>query len=589
MNPSAATEPPQSLPNSCQGWYQLGLTQLQRQDNLGASNAFLSALALDPAHSDAHHHLGQALSALGQGEAAQRAYAQALRHNPSHLQAALALAALWTSRGHYEGADVTYRLALALAPERADLHFLQAHVLHKLRRYEQALQAYERALALDGSMMEARNNCGAVLISLGRHQQAQEVLRELLQTAPDSVSAWINLGNSYQAQGRSEPAESAFRRALELEADNTTAMANLASLMTQTGRPADAEALLRRALDVGSWASASTEVSLAFLLMGQGRYAEGWRRYEARWSPHWPAGEVRITQTPELDDPVWQGESLQDKRVLVIHEQGAGDQIQFVRYLPLLLARGPQHITLICPAALQPLFKQFEGPRLSVRTVSRLSELPPHDCWVLLMSLPLHLGTRSEQDIPARLPYLRADAQRQQHWRRQLPQARARVGLVWKGSAGHRNDALRSLPHLTSLAPLWRAQGLAFVSLQKGQGEDEAAAAPPTMALTHLGSQIQDFADSAAIVSQLDLVICVDTGLAHLAGALGIACWVLLPHARTDWRWLHEREDSPWYPGALRLFRQKPDEPWDAVIERVAAQLCLWNPSGGGPQTSSSV
>ena len=548
-SPAAAEREPQALPDSCQGWYELGLSLMQRRDRPGACKAFLSALALEPTHSDAHYHLGQALSALGQAKAAQQAYAQALRHNPAHLEAALALAALWGSRGHYEGADVICRLALMLAPERADLHFLQAHALHKLRRYEQALQAYERALALDGAMLDARNNLGAVLISLGRHQQAQAVLQELLQTAPHLASAWINLGNNHQAQGCSERAELAFRRALELEADNTTALDNLASLMAQIGRPADAEALLRRSLAVTSSGSASTEVDLAFLL---------------------------------LDYPPWQGEPLQAKRVLVVHEQGAGDQIQFVRYLPLLLARGPQHITLICPAALQPLFEQFESPRLSVRTVSRLDELAPHDYWVLLLSLPLHLGTGSVQDIPARLPYLRADAQRQQHWREQLPQAVRRVGLVWKGSAGHRNDALRSLPHLSSLAPLWRAQGLAFVSLQKGQGEDEASAAPTDMPLTHLGSQIQDFADSAAIVSQLDLVVCVDTGLAHLAGALGVACWVLLPHARTDWRWLHEREDSPWYPAALRLFRQKPDEPWGAVIESVATQLCLWSQSEGG-------
>ena len=581
-SPAAAEREPQALPDSCQGWYELGLSLMQRRDRPGACKAFLSALALEPTHSDAHYHLGQALSALGQAKAAQQAYAQALRHNPAHLEAALALAALWGSRGHYEGADVICRLALMLAPERADLHFLQAHALHKLKRYEQALQAYERALALDGAMLEARNNLGAVLISLGRHQQAQEVLHELQQTAPHSASAWINLGNSYWAQGRSERAESAFRRALELEADNTTALDNLASLMAQIGRPADAEALLRRSLAVISSGSASTEVNLAFLLLGQGRYAEGLRRYEARWSPRWPADVARIAQAPELDYPPWQGEPLQAKRVLVVHEQGAGDQIQFVRYLPLLLARGPQHITLICPAALQPLFEQFESPRLSVRTVSRLDELAPHDYWVLLLSLPLHLGTGSVQDIPARLPYLRADAQRQQHWREQLPQAVRRVGLVWKGSAGHRNDALRSLPYLSSLAPLWRAQGLAFVSLQKGQGEDEASAAPADMPLTHLGSQIQDFADSAAIVSQLDLVVCVDTGLAHLAGALGVACWVLLPHARTDWRWLHEREDSPWYPAALRLFRQKPDEPWGAVIESVATQLCLWSQSDGG-------
>jgi tetratricopeptide (TPR) repeat protein len=587
VNPLATAEPPpQGLPDNCQDWHRLGLTCLQRKDALAASQAFLRALAHEPEHADSHHQLGRALLALGQADAAERAHAQALRHDPTHLDAATELAERWAERGHFAAAELGYRMALALAPGRAILHVGLALALHKLGRHEQAVSAYERALALDGSLLQARNNLGAVLYSLGRHQQAQAVLHELLDLEPDSASAWTNLGNSYQAQGQAERAESAFRRAMALDPKDATATYNLAGLMTQLGRPADAELLLRQALAIRP--SPLVEFSLAILLLTQGRYEEGWQRHESRSSREWPADAVRITRAPELDYPPWRGEPLQGRRVLVVHEQGAGDQIQFVRYLPLLLARGPLHVTLICPTALQPLFEQFQGPRLTVRSVSTLDELPPHDFWVLLMSLPLHLGTRSLQDIPARLPYLRADAQRQQHWRARLPQAVQRVGLVWKGSAGHRNDAQRSLPHLSSLAPLWRAQGLAFVSLQKGQGEDEAAAAPADMPLTHLGSQIQDFADSAAIVSQLDLVICVDTGLAHLAGALGIACWVLLPQARTDWRWLKERQDSPWYPGALRLFRQQPDETWDAVIERVAAQLCLWRPSGGGPQTSSS-
>lgn len=574
VNPPTARSSSPETADTFEAWYRLGLVHMLRKDAMSASRAFLRALSVESAHADCHHRLGLALRALGQSKEAERAQLQALRHQPTHLQAATELADLAAAQANHEAAQRAYKLALALAPERADLQVGLALALHELGRHEEAVLAYERALALDGALHQARNNLGAALISLGRHQQAQAVLQELLAIAPDTASAWINLGNSYQAQGRVASAESAFRRAMALEPQDAMALYNLAGLMTQTGQPAAAEPLLREALALRP--SAQTEVNLAFSLLAQGRYEEGWQRYEARASRQWPVNAPRIARPPELNYPPWQGQALQGKRLLVVHEQGAGDQIQFVRYLPLLLERGASHVTLICPAALQALFAQFQGPRLCVRTVSSLSELPAHDFWALLMSLPLHLGLGGPNGQTARLPYLRADDQRVHKWQNRLPHGGRRVGLVWKGSAGHRNDATRSLPHLRSLAPLWQAPDLCFVSLQKGQGEDEALAPPAGMPLTHLGSQIQDFADSAAIVSQLDLMICVDTGVAHLAGALGITCWVLLPHAPTDWRWLEDREDSPWYPGAMQLFRQQAGEAWDAVIERMAAQLRRW-------------
>lgn len=572
--PAAATSDSPETADTFEQWYRLGLAHLQRKDAMSASRAFLSALSFQSEHADCHHRLGLALRALGCSQEAERAQMRALRHQPSHLQAATELADLAASQGRHEVAQRAFRLALALAPERGDLQAGLGLALYGLGRHEEAVLAYEHALALDAGLHQARNNLGVALISLGRHQQAQATLQALLAIAPETASAWVNLGNSYQAQGRFDAAESAFRRAMALQPQDATAHYNLAGLMTRTGQPAAAEPLLREALALRP--SPQTEVNLAFALLAQGRYEEGWQRYEARASRQWPADAPRIARPPELDYPPWQGQPLTGKRLLVVHEQGAGDQIQFVRYLPLLLERGASHVTLICPAPLQALFAQFQSSRLSVCTVSSLSELPAHDLWVLLMSLPLHLGLRSLNDIPARLPYLRADDQRVNEWQDRLPCGGRRVGLVWKGSAGHRNDATRSLPHLRSLAPLWQASGLCFVSLQKGQGEDEALAPPADMPLTHLGSQIQDFADSAAIVSQLDLVICVDTGLAHLAGALGISCWVLLPHASTDWRWLQARDDSPWYPGALQLFRQQAGEAWDGVIERVAAKLRRW-------------
>jgi hypothetical protein len=188
------------------------------------------------------------------------------------------------------------------------------------------------------------------------------------------------------------------------------------------------------------------------------------------------------------------------------------------------------------------------------------------------MSLPLYCGITLDT-IPATLPYLAATDERIRNWAGAIPQQGLRVGLVWKGSALHKNDANRSLPSLQALASLWRVPGVVFISLQKGQGEDEAAHPPEGQPIIDLGSAIQDFADSAAIVSQLDLVICIDTAIAHLAGALNKPCWVLIPAIETDWRWLIDRDDSPWYPGVMRLFRQTTPGDWSAEVEAIAEAL----------------
>jgi hypothetical protein len=207
------------------------------------------------------------------------------------------------------------------------------------------------------------------------------------------------------------------------------------------------------------------------------------------------------------------------------------------------------------------------------------------DFWCYPLSLPLIFGTTLD-NLPATIPYLRAEPERVLRWAAKVPQATLRVGLAWKGSSTHKNDGNRSLPSLAILAPLWSVPGIAFVSLQKGAGEDEASLAAAHQPLTHLGSAIADFADSAAILSQLDLLICVDTAVAQLAGALGTPCWVLLPDYGTDWRWLEDRNDSPWYPEVMRLFRQSADGDWAGVIARVVEALHEWAMARIGSEAS---
>jgi hypothetical protein len=253
-------------------------------------------------------------------------------------------------------------------------------------------------------------------------------------------------------------------------------------------------------------------------------------------------------------------------------EQGLGDQVQFVRYAPLLKKRGVSHITVLCHPALKSLFETVEGVDA---VVTNPNTVPLHDYWSLFMSLPLYFAT-TVQTIPARTPYILPLRERMERWRKKLPRDGLRVGLVWKGNAAHSNDASRSLPAISALSPLWSVPGVTFISLQKGQGEDEAIRPPVGQPLTPLGHEICDIADTAAIVAQLDLTICVDTVVAHVAGALGKPCWVMLPLFNTDWRWLKDRSDSPWYPKGMRLFRQTKLDDWTEVIEEVTTALKDW-------------
>lgn len=242
--------------------------------------------------------------------------------------------------------------------------------------------------------------------------------------------------------------------------------------------------------------------------------------------------------------PQWRGEPLMDKSLLIWPEQGLGDEIQFVRYLPLLVTRGTKQLTLVCKPQLKALFAL---QNLADRVISidqwRPEMSSEFDFWCYPLSLPLMFGT-TLNNLPATIPYLRAEPERVLRWAAQLPRATVRVGLAWKGSSTHKNDGNRSLPSLATLVPLWSVPGIAFVSLQKGAGEDEASLAAAHQPLTHLGSAIADFADSAAILSQLDLLICVDTAVAHLAGALGTPCWVLLPDFGRVYRFKPTISDS---------------------------------------------
>jgi Tfp pilus assembly protein PilF len=432
--------------------------------------------------------------------------------------------------GDIAAAESAFRAALKLAPDFAEVHANLGLLLDRSARCKSAEIHYRRALVLSPRQVQTHLNFGAMLAAQKRFVEAETLYRQGLSLDPQSTGIWSNLGALLASTKREMEAEQCYRLAMKLAPDYRKARFNL-----------------------------------AYLLLRQGRYEEGWSCLEARdWY-------TRLEN--RLRFPRWQGESLEGKSLLIGFEAGHGDMIQFCRYAALAKGSGATRVSVLCHPGLKRLFATL----LCTDEVIAFDEPLPAfswDYWTPPLSLPYLFRTRLET-IPANLPYLTAETERIGHWARIIGDRRGslRVGLVWKGNPQFENDADRSLPFLATLAPLGEVVGVHYFSLQKGAGEEEAARHPQPLWLTDLAFGITDFADTAGIVMNLDLVIAVDTAVAHLAGALGKPCWVLLPDYKTDWRWLTDRDDSPWYPEVMRLFRQKTAGDWAPVIAGVKKAL----------------
>jgi tetratricopeptide (TPR) repeat protein len=446
----------------------------------------------------------------------------------------------------------------------------KGHALEAAGRLDEAMQCYMDAIRLAPNLARAHLNRGNILLLKGDLNGALDAFSTAIKHKPDYAGAYYNVGNALLGNTQLDEAVANYRLALEIQPDYAEVHCGMGIALRELGQLDSAINSFQKALQINP-ELAEANYNLGSLFLSLGRYAEAWPKYEARYHPNINGKYVIL---PDVLYSQWQGEPLTGKSLVVFPEQGFGDEIQFARYIPLLKIRGVSRITLVCKSPLKSLLETLEGVDVVV-SQSETASLPIHDYWTFPMSLPLHFAT-TIQTIPAKLPYLSVPSMRLNQWRKRLPTGGLKVGLVWKGSAGHKNDANRSLPGLSSLAPLWAYSGITFVSLQKGHGEEEAATPPAEQPIVHMSSDIRDFADTAAIVAQLDLVICVDTAVAHLAGSMNKPCWVLLPASGTDWRWLMKRTDSPWYPGVIRLFRQTEAGNWGATIGEVALALEAW-------------
>jgi tetratricopeptide (TPR) repeat protein len=573
---------------------QRALAAYQTSDWVEAERLCRSALQEEPDHFEALYLLGVMAGQAGRTHDAAELLSRAVSASPGYADAHYNRGVALGKLKRYAEALESYERAIALRPEFADAHFNRGVALGELKRYAEALESYERAIALRSDHAEAFNNRGILLGSMARHDEAltsydraivlrpgyanaynnrgvalgwlkrnEEALASLeraIALRPDHAEAYNNRGNVLQDLERYADALASHERAIELKPDYADAWYSRGNALRELHRHADAAESYERAIAIDP-AHASAHWNLADCRLLLGDFARGWKEYEWRWKL-----ERRDATERDFPQPLWLGEeTLQDRTILLHAELGLGDTLLFCRYARQVAALGARVLLEVQPPLLA-LLANLEGV---AQTLPRGASLPPFDYHCPLMSLPLAFRT-DLHNVPASVPYVRSDPGRVAAWRARLGEKeKPRVGLVWSGSAALKNDR-RSL-RLEQMLPLvgdWAE----WVSLQKEVPEGDVALLASRAELRHVGGQLEDFADTAALIELLDVLVTVDTSVANLAGAMGRPVWILLPFNPHDWRWALGREDSVWYPTA-RLFRQSAAADWAEVVRRVKREL----------------
>ena len=508
--------------------------------------------------------VAQKLHQAGQLAQAEAIYRQILTIDPCHAGSLHLLGGIALQTGHKEAAIDLIRKAIALNRRIPAFHCDLGTALQHQGKSDEAAKSYRQALALKPDYAEALNNLGNVLTAQGKLDDASKAYRRALAFKPDYAEAHYNLGHLLTREYRPDEALACYRKALDFKPDYAEPLNAVGLALQEQGELGEAAACYRKALDLKpDFPEAHFNHGLVLLL--EGKFRQGWEEFEWRWR----SKEVRRRYPA---DRQWYGGDLNGRTILLHAEQGLGDSLQFVRYAPLVARLGAT-VLLEVQRPLVALFSEMGGVS---GVFAHGDALPPFDTHCPLMSLPLALATTLDT-IPGHTPYLRADAERAATWRRRseaLPGLR--VGLVWAGNprpfqpGAHAIDQRRSitLAHFAAFAAL---EGVTFVSLQKGEAASQTRVPPAGLTIHDWTDELNDFADTAAFVDTLDLVIGVDTSVIHLVGALNKPVW-LLNRFDTCWRWLLERDDSPWYP-TLRQFRQRSPGDWTDVLSQVHAEL----------------
>lgn len=525
-----------------------------------AAEIFRRVLAKHPANESALQGLGAIALAQRDFAAAQRLLTEALRVGGPNSSTLNNLGLAYRGQNLDRQAEAAFRQSLALQPTACLTLMNLGQLLEQAGRIDEAVPLLQRGAELAGAVSAPMNAFANVLARLERFDEAEEWLKRALELEPANSRLLFNLGNLYLKSDRIEQAIETYRASIAADPEYFDPYHNLGHAYNELGRSQDAEACFRRGVELRP-DDFNPHMSLGMTLMAQGRYPEGWREYQ--WRLH-----DKVQLPPRgFSQPAWQGEPLAGKTLLLCSEQGAGDAIMFMRYLPLLHERGATVIVECLP----PLCRLFEHLPGVAGVVVKGDRLPPFDLHVAPIDLPLLFGTTVDT-VPADVPYLPwPTPEDEPAVRLEAPSGR-RIGLVWAGNPSHRHDRWRSIHDVRLLAPLFDVPKTVFYNLQFGARANDFVLAGLGHRIVRLGDErIVDFWNLAGFVKQMDLVISVDTAVCHLAGALGVPTWTLLAYGG-EWRWMGEREDSPWYP-TMRLFRQKIRNDWQETIARVAQAL----------------
>ena len=527
-----------------------------------ASRLVEKAISSDPNHAELYNTLGITFEAQGNIDAAIEAYRHAVSLDGSNADAYHNMAIAQQSKGDYKSAIDNCGRAVSIRPEFGQAYNTMGFCQKSIDRLEDALGSFNRAIHFNPNLAEAFNHLGVVLSRQGNNEQAIGHFSRAVEIAPAYSEAYNNLGMAQHTIGRLDHAIESFRTAVLQEDDFAQAHYNLANALKERGDCDQAIVAYHRAIELmPGFAWAHWNLSHALLLSG--RFRQGFKEYAWRYNPNLGI----VTYPHKINIPRWDGSPFTGKRLLIHYEQGLGDTFQFIRYLPMVKSMGGT-VIFESPKELLDLFIGFRG-------IDELIEATDHetdaefDYHASLLDLPGFFQT-DLHTIPVNVPYLFADSSKSQKWRTKLANTALKVGIVWAGSPDHGRDRDRSCS-IKKFLPLTQIEGVQLYSLQKGDAAAQLAKYDSLSLVEDFSGRLHDFSDTAAAIEGLDLIISVDTAVAHLAGAMGKPVWLLLPYS-PDWRWMLDRQDSPWYP-AMQLFRQPSRGDWTDVFNKVACQL----------------
>lgn len=503
-----------------------------------------------------HHQAGRLAPA-------EQLYRQIIAADPRQADAWHLLGVIGSQLGQHAPALECIQRAIGLNPRSVSFYSNLGNVLHALGRDDEAVAAYQQALQIDPQFLDAYMNLAGLYKDQKQYEAAEAQLQQALRLNPGSAVADNNLGVIYRDQGRLEAAAECYQRALAKNPRYADAHNNLGNALHDLGQFEESIACYQTAVQLKpDYAEAHLSLAISWLLVGN--LEAGWPEYDWRFACKRP-------ERPPFVEPIWDGSPLDGKTILLYGEQGFGDKLQFIRYAPLVKARGGR-VVVACNPALLKIFSRTPGIDELVPIPDGV--LPKFDVYANLLTLPAIFQTRIES-IPCNVPYLFADPDLVERWGQRL-RARStfKIGIVWQGSQHNFGARTRTIA-LKHFAPLAQVPGVELISLQKGFGTEQIAELAGEMSIVELGDDFDaasgPFMDTAAVMRNLDLVIASDTSIGHLAGGLGVPVWVAIPFV-PDWRWMRDREDTPWYP-TMRLFRQRQTGAWEPVFQRIADEL----------------